>query len=95
MSRKGRQFVEPTIFTMVDNSIRIAQEEVFAPVLALIAFEDEDHAIRVAHAVRYGLAAGVWTKDVGRLLCFCEKLRGGTVWINICRAVSNVSLQRL
>src|SRR5262249_58012593 len=65
---KGGQFVEPTIFTGVRNDMRIAQEEVFGPVLAVIPFNDEDEAIAIANDVRFGLAAGVWTKDIGRAI---------------------------
>ena len=87
----GGQFVEPTIFTGVSNDMRIAQEEVFGPVLAVIAFDDEDEAIRIANDVRFGLAAGVWTKDIGRAIRASEKLRVGTVWVNTYRAVSFTS----
>ena len=58
------QFVEPTIFTDVRNDMRIAQEEVFGPVLAVIPFEDEADAIRIGNDVAYGLAAGVWTQSL-------------------------------
>jgi aldehyde dehydrogenase (NAD+) len=71
--------------------MRIAQEEVFGPVLAVIPFEDESEAIEIANAVDFGLAAGVWTRDIGRALRLSEKLRVGTVWINTYRAVSFTS----
>jgi len=64
---------------------------VFGPVLAVIPFEDEADAIRIANDVDFGLAAGVWTKDIGRALNMSEKLRVGTVWINTYRAVSYTS----
>ncbi len=87
----GGQFVEPTVFTDVKNSMRIAQEEVFGPVLAVIPFEDEGEAIAIANDVNFGLAAGVWTKDIGRAVRMSEKLKVGTVWINTYRAVSYTS----
>ncbi len=88
---KGGQFVEPTVFTNVSNSMRIAQEEVFGPVLAVIPFEDEQEAIEIANAVDFGLAAGVWTQDMGRTFRLSEKLKVGTVWVNTYRAVSYTS----
>ncbi|MCX4090833.1 aldehyde dehydrogenase [Nocardia sp. alder85J] len=81
-------FVEPTIFTGVDNAMRIAQEEVFGPVLAVIPFDDEDHAVALANDVRFGLAAGVWTSDIGRGFRMADRIRSGTVWVNTYRAVS-------
>ncbi|MQY27601.1 aldehyde dehydrogenase [Nocardia aurantia] len=81
-------FVEPTIFTGVDNSMRIAQEEVFGPVLAVIPFDDEDDAVAIANDGRYGLAAGVWTSDIGRSFRMADRIRSGTVWVNTYRAVS-------
>ena len=81
-------FVEPTIFTDVTNDMRIAQEEVFGPVLSVIGFEDEEEAIRIGNDVIYGLAAGVWTKDIGRAIRMTKALRAGMVWVNTYRAVS-------
>jgi aldehyde dehydrogenase (NAD+) len=81
-------FVEPTIFTGVDNSMRIAQEEVFGPVLAVIPFDDEDDAVRIANDSRFGLGAGVWTSDIGRAFRMSERIQSGTVWVNTYRAVS-------
>lgn len=81
-------FVEPTIFTGVRNDMRIAQEEVFGPVLSVIRFRDEEHALRIANDVRFGLAAAVWTSDIGRAIRMSEKLQAGTVWVNTYRAVS-------
>lgn len=81
-------FVEPTIFTGVNNSMRIAREEVFGPVLAVIPFDDEEQALAIANDTPYGLAAGVWTTDMSRALRMSDRLNAGTVWINCYRAVS-------
>jgi aldehyde dehydrogenase (NAD+) len=81
-------FVEPTIFTEVNNSMRIAQEEVFGPVLSVIRFKDEEDALRIANDVRFGLASAVWTKDIGRAIRMSDRLQSGTVWVNTYRAVS-------
>ena len=88
---KGNQFVEPTIFTGVTNDMRIAQEEVFGPVLSVIPFENEEEAIKIGNDVNFGLAAGVWTSDIGRALKMSSKLRAGTIWVNTYRAVSFMS----
>jgi (Z)-2-((N-methylformamido)methylene)-5-hydroxybutyrolactone dehydrogenase len=84
-------FVEPTIFSGVRNSMRIAQEEVFGPVLAVIPFKDDEEAIAIGNDVVYGLAAGVWTQNIRRALTMAEKLQVGTVWVNTYRAVSYLS----
>ncbi|MES3000061.1 MAG: aldehyde dehydrogenase [Pseudomonadota bacterium] len=78
-------FVEPTIFGGVRNDMRIAQEEVFGPVLCLIPFKDEDDAVRIANDTRFGLAAGVWTNDIKRAHRMTRRLRAGTVWVNTYR----------
>ena len=84
----ANQFVQPTIFTNVSNDMRIAQEEVFGPVLSVIKFKDEDEAIRIGNDVVYGLAAGVWTQDIRRAMRFTRALKAGTVWVNTYRAFS-------
>ena len=84
-------FVEPTIFTGVDNRMRIAQEEVFGPVLCVIPFKDEDEAVALGNDIVYGLAAGVWTRNIRRALSMAERLQAGTVWVNTYRAVSYMS----
>ncbi len=84
----GDQFVKPTIFTNVTNEMRIAQEEVFGPVLSVITFKDEDEAIQIGNDVVYGLAAGVWTNDIRRAMRFTKALKAGTVWVNTYRAFS-------
>ena len=81
-------FVEPTIFGDVKNSMRIAQEEVFGPVLSIIRFRDEAEAVAIGNDVRFGLAAAVWTRDIARALRMSEKLQAGTVWVNTYRTLS-------
>lgn len=88
---RGGQMVEPTIFTGVNNKMRIAQEEVFGPVLSVIRFEDEAEALHIANDIVFGLAAGVWTSDIGRALRMANSLEAGTVWVNTYRAVSFTS----
>jgi len=81
-------FVEPTIYTGVNNQMRIAQEEVFGPVLSIIPFRDEDEAVEIANDVVYGLAAGVWTSDMRKAMEIPKRINAGTVWVNTYRAVS-------
>lgn len=84
-------FVEPTVFTGVTNDMRIAQEEVFGPVLSVIKFKDEEEAVKIANDIRFGLGSGVWTSDIGRAIRMSEKIQAGTVWVNTYRAVSYMS----
>ena len=84
-------FVEPTIFTGVKPGMRIAQEEVFGPVLSVIPFDDDEEAIQIANDSIYGLAAGVWTQSIQRAIVMSERLEAGTVWVNTYRAVSYMS----
>ena len=81
-------FVEPTVFADVRNEMEIAQEEVFGPVLAVIPFEEEEEAIHIANATRYGLAAGVWTENLSRALRVTRALRVGQVWVNTYRSLA-------
>ncbi len=81
-------FVEPTIFAGVRNSMRVAQEEIFGPVLSIIPFDDEDEAVQIANDSVYGLAAGVWTEDLRRALLLPDRLETGTVWVNTYRTMS-------
>jgi acyl-CoA reductase-like NAD-dependent aldehyde dehydrogenase len=75
-------------FIDVRNDMRIAQEEVFGPVLSVLKFKDEEDAVRIANDIRFGLAAGVWTQSLHRTMYMSEKLKAGTVWINNYRSTS-------
>ncbi|HWT45614.1 MAG TPA: aldehyde dehydrogenase family protein, partial [Vicinamibacterales bacterium] len=75
-------FVEPTIFADVDNRARIAQEEIFGPVLAVIPFDDEAEAVRIANDTPYGLAGAVWTRDVFKGIRVLKQVRAGILWLN-------------
>jgi 5-carboxymethyl-2-hydroxymuconate semialdehyde dehydrogenase len=75
-------FVKPTVFTGVRNDMRIAREEIFGPVVAVIPFKDEDDAVLQGNDTLYGLAAGVWTRDIGRAHRVARAIRAGTVWVN-------------
>ncbi|MBS0283484.1 MAG: aldehyde dehydrogenase family protein, partial [Proteobacteria bacterium] len=75
-------FYTPTLYTGADISMRIAQEEIFGPVLTVIPFDDEADAIAAANAVDYGLAGYLWTNDVGRALRVSDALEAGMIWVN-------------
>ena len=81
-------FVEPTIFTNVKNSMTIAREEVFGPVLSILPFDTEEEAIAIGNDTDYGLASGVWTTDLNRAMRVSKAIRAGTVWVNTYRAVA-------
>jgi betaine-aldehyde dehydrogenase len=75
-------YVEPTIFYDVDNSARIAREEIFGPVAAVIPFDDEADALKIANDTPFGLAAAVWSRDIYRALRMVKAIRAGIVWVN-------------
>ena len=75
-------FVEPTVFADVDPGSALAQEEIFGPVLSVLPFDSPEQALEIAHHSRYGLAAAVWTRDVGKALSLARDLRAGTIWVN-------------
>ncbi|MET4695420.1 aldehyde dehydrogenase [Endozoicomonas lisbonensis] len=82
MQETGGFYIEPTVFEGVDNSMRIAREEIFGPVLSAIAFDSEEEAIQVANDTIYGLAAALWTDNLGRAHRVARRLRSGTVFVN-------------
>ena len=79
---EGGFFVEPTIFTDVTDGMRIAREEIFGPVMAVLSFDDEDEAIARANDTEFGLSAGVFTRDLPRAHRVIGELQAGTCWIN-------------
>jgi aldehyde dehydrogenase (NAD+) len=80
--RPGGYWVEPTLFMTTDNSKRICQEEIFGPVAVVIPFDTDDEAVAIANDSRYGLVAGVWTRDLARAHRFIRDLQSGNVWVN-------------
>ena len=76
------QFIEPTIFDSVTPDMAIAKEEIFGPVLSVLAFDTAEEAIEIANDTNYGLSASVWTSDFDTALSASRRIRAGTVWVN-------------
>ncbi len=85
-------FYEPTIFDQVDNRMKIAQEEIFGPVLSVIPFKTPEEALAIANDTMYGLAAAVWTQDIDRAIKFAKNIKAGTVWINSYHAAGQLGV---
>jgi aldehyde dehydrogenase (NAD+) len=75
-------FIEPTVFANVKDEMKIAQEEIFGPVMSIIKFHDIDEVVERANNTTYGLAAGVWTRDISKAHAIANSVRAGTVWVN-------------
>jgi aldehyde dehydrogenase (NAD+) len=75
-------FVEPTVFANVQDEMKIAREEIFGPVMSIIKFKSVDEVVKRANATVYGLAAAVWTRDIGKAHAIANNVRAGTVWVN-------------
>ncbi|MFI6322243.1 aldehyde dehydrogenase family protein [Nonomuraea sp. NPDC050556] len=84
-SMPGGYWVAPTLYATTDNALRICQEEIFGPVAVAIPFETDDEALAISNDSAYGLAAGLWTRDLGRAHRFVRDLQSGTVWVNTFR----------
>ncbi len=84
-------YFEPTIFADVSNDMRIARDEIFGPVVGIIKFKEEAELLRLANDTSYGLAAGVWTRDIDRAMRFVHAIDAGTVWVNTYRSASMMS----
>lgn len=83
----GGYFVRPTVYSEVTNDMRIAREEIFGPVAALISFETEEEAVRIANDTDYGLTAGLWTRDLARAHRVASQIEAGSVWVNTYRFI--------
>jgi aldehyde dehydrogenase (NAD+) len=75
-------FIEPTVFTDVQDDMKIAREEIFGPVMTILKFKDMDEVVERANKTMYGLAAAVWTKDISKAHAIADSVRAGTVWVN-------------
>ncbi|MFA8438413.1 aldehyde dehydrogenase family protein [Pueribacillus sp. YX66] len=86
--QKEGYFIEPTVFSDVSSSMRIAREEIFGPVVGVIPFKDDDEAVQIANDTIYGLAAAVWTRDIKRGLRMAQRVKSGTLWLNTYQVLS-------
>ncbi|VVN32468.1 NADP/NAD-dependent aldehyde dehydrogenase PuuC [Pseudomonas fluorescens] len=82
LEETGGTYVQPTIFDGVTNAMKIAQEEIFGPVLSVISFDTAEEAIAIANDTPYGLAAGIWTSDISKAHKTARAVRAGSVWVN-------------
>jgi aldehyde dehydrogenase (NAD+) len=90
-ARTGGWYHEPTIFADARNDMTVCQEEIFGPVAMFMRFRDEEEAVSLANATRFGLAAGIWTRNLSRAHRVAARVDAGTVWINTYRAMSPMS----
>jgi acyl-CoA reductase-like NAD-dependent aldehyde dehydrogenase len=88
----GGFFFEPTLLDRVSAEMRVAQEEIFGPVLAIITFDDVEDAIAIANRSQYGLVAGVWTRDLNKAMAVASRIKSGQVYINTYGAGGGVEL---
>jgi acyl-CoA reductase-like NAD-dependent aldehyde dehydrogenase len=78
-------FLQPTILTEIRSEMRVAREEIFGPILSVLTFDDEEHAVALANDTPYGLSANIWTRDNGRMLRMAQRVEAGTIWGNTMR----------